>query len=109
MRIRIATRRSALALAQTRATAARIRALAPGIETEEVQIVTEGDRVQDRSLAAIGGKGLFIKELEEALSRGDIDIAVHSLKDVPSIIPDTFVLCGFLERADARDAVIIAP
>ena len=67
---------------------------------------TTGDKRHDVSLATIGGKGLFIKELEEALERNEVDIAVHSLKDVPSIIPDHFVLAGFLERADPRDAWI---
>jgi len=67
-------------------------------------VKTTGDKRHDVSLATIGGKGLFIKELEEALERGEIDVAVHSLKDVPSIIPEQFVLAGFLERADPRDA-----
>jgi len=69
-----------------------------------VTITTTGDKRQDVALSAIGGKGVFIKELEEALERGAIDVAVHSLKDVPSIIPPQFALAGFLERADARDA-----
>ncbi|MGZ7040718.1 MAG: hydroxymethylbilane synthase, partial [Thermoanaerobaculia bacterium] len=65
---------------------------------------TTGDKRHDVSLASIGGKGLFIKELEEALERETIDIAVHSLKDVPSIVPEQFKLAAFLERADPRDA-----
>ena len=102
MRVRIGTRGSQLALWQANETARRLRAA--GYEPEINIVKTTGDKRTDVSLAAIGGKGLFIKELEEALERGDVDIAVHSLKDVPSIIPDHFVLAGFLERADPRDA-----
>jgi hydroxymethylbilane synthase len=100
--VRIGTRGSALALWQANETARRLATA--GYEPELVTVKTTGDKRQDVSLAAIGGKGLFIKELEEALERGEVDIAVHSLKDVPSIIPDQFVLAGFLERADPRDA-----
>jgi hydroxymethylbilane synthase len=75
-----------------------------GHDAEIVIVKTTGDRRTDVSLASIGGKGLFVKELEESLERGEIDIAVHSLKDVPSEIPEQFVLAGFLERADPRDA-----
>jgi len=102
MKIRIGTRGSQLALWQANETARQLRDA--GYEPEIVTIKTTGDKRHDVSLAAIGGKGLFIKELEEALERGAIDVAVHSLKDVPSIIPDAFVLAGFLERADPRDA-----
>jgi len=100
--IRIGTRGSQLALWQANETANRLREV--GYRPEIITVKTTGDKRTDVSLAAIGGKGLFIKELEEALTRGEIDIAVHSLKDVPSIIPDTFVLAGFLDRADPRDA-----
>lgn len=102
MKIRIGTRGSELALWQANETARRLRDA--GYEPEIVTIRTTGDKRQDVSLAAIGGKGLFIKELEEALERGAVDVAVHSLKDVPSIIPDAFVLAAFLDRADPRDA-----
>jgi hydroxymethylbilane synthase len=101
-KLRIGTRGSQLALWQANETAARLTAA--GYEPELVIIKTTGDKRLDVSLATIGGKGLFIKELEEALDQGEIDLAVHSLKDVPSIIPDRFVLAGFLERADPRDA-----
>lgn len=97
--IRIGTRGSQLALWQANETARLLPC-----ESEIVTIRTTGDKRQNVSLATIGGKGLFIKELEEALERGEIDIAVHSLKDVPSIIPDHFELAAFLERADPRDA-----
>ncbi len=103
-RVRIGTRGSQLALWQANETSRRLRDA--GYEPELHVIKTTGDKRHDVSLATIGGKGLFIKELEEALERGDVDIAVHSLKDVPSIIPDQFVLAGFLERADPRDAWI---
>jgi len=97
--IRIGTRGSALALWQANEVARLL-----GGQTEIVTLKTTGDKRQDVSLAAIGGKGLWVKELEEALLRGEIDLAVHSLKDVPSIIPEEFVLAAFLERADPRDA-----
>ena len=99
MKIRIGTRGSQLALWQ----ANEVARLLP-CESEIVTIKTTGDKRTDVSLASIGGKGLFIKELEEALERGAIDVAVHSLKDVPSIIPEQFELAAFLERADPRDA-----
>ena len=100
--MRIGTRGSTLALWQANAVSAR---LSEHGYRPEIQIVkTTGDKRQDVSLAEIGGKGLFIKELEEALDRGEIDVAVHSLKDVPSIVPERFTLAGFLQRADARDA-----
>jgi hydroxymethylbilane synthase len=101
-RVRIGTRGSTLALWQANAVAARLSE--QGYRPDIHIVKTTGDKRQDVSLAEIGGKGLFIKELEEALDRGEIDVAVHSLKDVPSVIPERFVLAGFLERADARDA-----
>ncbi len=103
-RIRIGTRGSQLALWQANETARKLKA--SGFAPEIITIKTTGDKRQDVPLATVGGKGVFIKELEEALERGEIDIAVHSLKDVPSIIPPQFTLAGFLERADPRDAWI---
>ncbi len=100
--VRIGTRGSQLALWQANETARLLTAA--GYTPEIVTIKTTGDKRTDVSLASIGGKGLFVKELEEALEREAVDIAVHSLKDVPSIIPEQFVLAGFLERADPRDA-----
>jgi hydroxymethylbilane synthase len=102
--LRIGTRGSELALWQAREVARRLSSA--GHDSTIVIVKTTGDKRQDVPLASIGGKGLFVKELEEALDRGEIDIAVHSLKDVPSIIPDRFVLEAFLERADARDVWI---
>jgi hydroxymethylbilane synthase len=106
MKIRIGTRGSALALWQANETSRRLREA--GHDPEIVIIRTTGDKRHDVSLATIGGKGLFIKELEEALEREAVDLAVHSLKDVPSIIPDHFLLAGFLDRADPRDAWVHA-
>jgi hydroxymethylbilane synthase len=100
--VRIGTRGSQLALWQANRVSDLLRAR--GYAPQLVVMKTTGDKRHDVSLATIGGKGLFIKELEEALDRNTIDLAVHSLKDVPSIIPPQFELAGFLERADPRDA-----
>jgi hydroxymethylbilane synthase len=100
--VRIGTRGSPLALWQANETA-RLLGEA-GYSARIIPIRTTGDARTDVPLATIGGKGLFVKELEEALDRDDIDLAVHSLKDVPSVIPERFELFGFLERADPRDA-----
>jgi hydroxymethylbilane synthase len=103
-----ATRRSALALAQGRALVARLRAMHPSLETRELGIVTTGDRIQDRPLAAIGGKGLFVKEIEEALLDGRADFAIHSIKDVPGVLPAGLIIACIPEREDPRD-VLVAP
>lgn len=105
-RLRIATRKSALALWQTEHVAARLRALEPDLVVELVPLSTRGDEVLDRSLAAIGGKGLFLKELEVAMQRGAADCAVHSLKDVPMELEPGFALAAVLERADPFDALV---
>ena len=84
-------------------------AAAHGWETGQIDIVeirTSGDRIQDRPLAEVGGKGLFTKEIEEALLAGSIDFAVHSSKDMPTVLPDGLVLSAFMEREDPRDAFI---
>ena len=106
--LRIGSRGSPLALVQAREVAARIAA-AEGIDAEGIEIKvirTTGDVVVDRVLADAGGKGLFTKEIEEALLDGSIDLAVHSSKDLPTILPSGLVLAGFLPREDARDAFI---
>ncbi len=106
--IRIGTRGSELALAQARETRARLMA-AHGLGEDEFEIVvisTTGDRIQDRPLSQVGGKGLFTKEIEEALLDGRIDLAVHSSKDMPTALPDGLELSCFLEREDVRDAFI---
>ncbi len=104
--LRIATRKSPLALWQSEHVAARLRAAHPGLEVALVPMSTRGDEVLDRSLAAIGGKGLFLKELELAMLRGEADCAVHSLKDVPMALEPGFALPAVLERADAADAFV---
>ncbi|MGH8620820.1 MAG: hydroxymethylbilane synthase [Burkholderiales bacterium] len=105
-RIVIASRESALALWQARHVAARLAALYPRTEIGILGLTTEGDRQLDASLARIGGKGLFIKELEEALAGGHADIAVHSVKDLPMTLAREFALAAVSEREDPRDAFV---
>lgn len=104
--LRIATRKSPLAIWQAEHVAGRLREAHPGLVVELLPLSTRGDEVLDRSLAAIGGKGLFLKELEVALADGRADIAVHSLKDVPARLEAGLVLAAILERADCADAWI---
>lgn len=104
--IRLATRQSALALWQSEHVAGMLRAAHPGLIVELLPMSTRGDRIQDRSLAEIGGKGLFLKELEVAMLEGRADAAVHSLKDVPMELDGPFVLAAVLERADPFDAFV---
>jgi hydroxymethylbilane synthase len=104
--IRIATRRSPLALWQAEHVAARLREAHRGLDVELVAMTTEGDRVTDRALADVGGKGLFVKELERALADGRADVAVHSMKDVPSELPPEMCIAAVLPRADPRDAFL---
>ena len=106
MPLRIATRQSALALWQAEHVAARLRASHAGIAIELVPMTTRGDQILDRPLAEIGGKGLFLKELEVAMLEGRADIAVHSLKDVPMALEPGFAIGAILERADAADAFV---
>jgi hydroxymethylbilane synthase len=106
MTLRIGTRGSELALFQAHAVAAQLRAN-PGVECETVVIRTSGDKLADASLAQIGGKRLFVKEIEDALLAGEIDLAVHSSKDMPVILPEGLRIAGVLPREDARDAVIL--
>lgn len=105
-RIVIASRESALALWQARHVSERLAALLPGTAIEILGMTTEGDRRLEVSLQKIGGKGLFVKELEEALAAGRADIAVHSVKDIPMALPAGFVLAAVLERGDPRDAFV---
>ena len=104
--LRIATRKSPLALWQSEHVASLLRAAHPGLSVELVPMSTRGDEILDRSLAAIGGKGLFLKELELAMLRGEADCAVHSLKDVPMEVEAPFALPAFLERADHADGFV---
>jgi len=104
--LRIATRQSALALWQAEHVAARLRAAHPQLAVELVPMTTRGDQITDRPLADIGGKGLFLKELEVAMHEHRADIAVHSFKDVPMDLEAGFAIGAVLERADAADAFI---
>ena len=105
-KLRVATRKSALAMAQTTMVAEAIVKANPGTSYELVSMTTEGDRRLDKSLASFGGKGVFIKELEVALLEGRADIAVHSLKDMPAEVLPEFKLAAVLHREDPRDAFI---
>jgi hydroxymethylbilane synthase len=104
--LRIATRKSALALWQAEHVAALLRAAHRGLSVELVPMSTRGDEILDQPLATIGGKGLFLKELEVAMLEGRADLAVHSLKDVPAELEPGFVLPAMLPRADAADAFV---
>jgi hydroxymethylbilane synthase len=104
--LRIATRKSALALWQANHVRDLLLQAHPGIEIELVKIVTQGDRILDRPLAEIGGKGLFLKELERAMLDGEADLAVHSMKDVPASMAEGLVLDAVLPRANPYDALV---
>jgi hydroxymethylbilane synthase len=103
-RIRIGTRGSALALWQAEHVKTHLAAL--GHEVELRVITTTGDRLLDRRLESVGGKGAFLKEIEDAMLAAEVDLAVHSLKDVPTVLPNGLSLCAILERADPRDALL---
>jgi len=104
--LRLGTRESRLAIVQAEWVRDRLRAVDPSIRIEIVGMTTDGDRRSEGRLAQVGGKGLFLKELEEALLGGRIDFAVHSMKDVPAALPDGLALAGVPERADPRDALV---
>ena len=104
--LRIATRKSPLALWQSKHVAEALSAVHPGLEVTLVPMSTRGDEVLDRALAAIGGKGLFLKELEVAMLRGEADCAVHSLKDVPMELEPGFMLPAILPRAEHADGFV---
>jgi len=104
--LRIATRKSALALWQAEHVAALLRAAHPGLNVALVPLSTRGDEILDQPLATIGGKGLFLKELEVAMLEGRAELAVHSLKDVPAELEPGFTLPAILPRADAADAFV---
>lgn len=104
--LRIATRKSDLALWQARHVAARLSALDSVEQVELVPMVTKGDQILDKALNKVGGKGLFIKELEHAMLAHEADLAVHSMKDVPAVMPEGFTIASVLEREDPRDALV---
>ena len=105
-KIRIATRKSPLALWQAEHVADRLRKSFPEIQIDLVKMVTKGDKILDAPLAKIGGKGLFVKELELGMLNGDADIAVHSMKDVPVEFPEGLHLAVILDREDPTDAFV---
>lgn len=107
--LRIGTRASQLALWQANWVKAELESRHPGLEVTLTKIKTQGDKILDVPLAMVGGKGLFVKEIEEAMLRGEIDIAVHSMKDVPTIFPEGLALRCITEREDPRDIVILKP
>jgi len=104
--LKIGSRPSALALAQAELMCARLSELLPGLRSEIVAISTSGDRMKSASLAQVGGKGLFVKELEQALADGRADIAVHSMKDLPAALGPAYRIAAVPAREDARDAII---
>lgn len=104
--IRIATRKSPLALWQAEHVAARLKEAYPGLQTELVKMTTKGDKILDAPLAKVGGKGLFVKELEQGMLEGSADIAVHSMKDVPVDFPEGLHLAAILKREDPTDAFV---
>jgi len=106
LKIRIGTRKSKLALWQSEWVKEQIEKKFPEVEVELVKITTKGDKILDVPLAKIGDKGLFTKEIEDAMLRGEVDIAVHSLKDVPSKLPEGLKLIAFSDREDPRDALL---
>ncbi|MBI5780558.1 MAG: hydroxymethylbilane synthase [Rhodocyclales bacterium] len=105
-RLVIATRESRLALWQAQFVKARLEALYPGCRVEFLGLTTRGDRILDRPLAKVGGKGLFVKELEAALLAGEADLAVHSMKDVPMVLDEAFALAATLAREEPADAFV---
>lgn len=104
--VRIATRKSPLALWQANYVKAELEKNYPGLQVELLPMTTRGDKILDSPLAKVGGKGLFVKELEEALLRNEADLAVHSMKDVPVEFPDGLCLATICQREDPRDAFV---
>jgi hydroxymethylbilane synthase len=104
--LRLATRKSALALAQSRQVARSLQDLVSGLRVEEVQVVTQGDRVLDRALSEVGGKGLFVREIEEALLDGRADLAVHSMKDLPARMAAGLAMAAVPRRESPWDALV---
>ncbi|MCI7804529.1 MAG: hydroxymethylbilane synthase [Oscillospiraceae bacterium] len=106
MKIKIGTRKSSLALAQTDMVIKSLHDVFPDIETEIVHITTKGDKILDKPLARIGGKGVFVSEIESALKSGEIDIAVHSAKDLPYKLAENLEISGVLKRGNYRDVLV---
>ena len=106
MTVRIATRRSALAMWQARHVSGLLTAREPGLEVQLLELMTRGDRILDVPLAEVGGKGLFVKEIEDALLRREAQIAVHSMKDLPAVLADGLIIAAVPPREDPRDALV---
>jgi len=106
MKIKIGTRKSKLALAQTKMVGNAIHSIFPRIKIEIVHIGTTGDKILDKPLTAIGGKGVFVSEIERALQNGDIDLAVHSAKDIPAGLAQGLEISGTLQRGNYRDVLV---
>ncbi|HVP67453.1 MAG TPA: hydroxymethylbilane synthase [Anaeromyxobacteraceae bacterium] len=106
MTVRIATRRSALAKWQANHVALLLRDREPGLDVQLLELMTKGDRILDVPLAEVGGKGLFVKEIEDALLRGDAEVAVHSMKDLPALLAPGLVIAATPPREDPRDALV---
>ena len=107
MKLRIGSRDSALAVIQSRLVMDRLREAHPALELELITMKTTGDRILDRPLERVGGKGLFVKELDAALRDGRVDLTVHSCKDLPMVLPEDLPLAAFLPREDPRDALVL--
>lgn len=107
-KIRIGTRGSPLALAQAKTVAGMLRDALPGCETEIITITTGGDRIKNAPLWKVGGKGLFVKEIETALLKGEVDVAVHSMKDLPADIPEGLLIGAVPKRLDPEDCLIVS-
>ncbi|WP_018131502.1 hydroxymethylbilane synthase [Effusibacillus pohliae] len=105
-RIKVGTRQSALALTQTNWVCSQLESIYPGLAIGTEKIVTKGDRILGVTLSKVGGKGLFVKEIEQALLDGTIDFAVHSMKDLPAEMPDGLMIAAVPEREDPRDVLI---
>lgn len=106
MKITIATRRSPLALWQARHVASLLEPLEAGLQVELLELTTKGDKILDQALSKVGGKDLFVKEIEDALLDGRADVAVHSLKDMPTILPEGLTITAMPAREDPRDALV---
>src|SRR5918997_6154721 len=104
--VRLGTRGSQLALYQANVTRQLLKTQA-GVDSEIVVIKTSGDRLAEAPLSDIGGKRLFVKEIEDALLSGEVDLAVHSSKDMPAVLPDGLIIAAVLPREDARDAIVL--
>lgn len=107
MKLRVGSRDSALAVIQSRLVMDALRSARPDLELELVTMKTTGDRILDRTLDQIGGKGLFVRELDAALREGRVDLTVHSCKDLPMDLPEDLPIAAFLQREDPRDALVL--